>query len=218
MIELQNITKKYQMGRNGISVLNDINLTIKKGEMVSIMGKSGCGKSTLINIIGALTNMTSGRYFYNENEIIYKNRRKLAEFRFKEIGYIVQNFALINTKTAYENIEVPLYKQKNEEVHKIIKKYSDLLSISDKLDHYPYELSGGECQRVAIARALVKNPKMLLADEPTGSLDSHNEKIIINYLRSIADQGTTVIIVTHDSAVANVSDRIINMKDGKILI
>ncbi|MBP8017044.1 ABC transporter ATP-binding protein [Candidatus Gracilibacteria bacterium] len=218
MIELQNITKKYQMGRNSISVLNDINLTIKKGEMVSIMGKSGCGKSTLINIIGALTNMTSGRYFYNENEIIYKNRRKLAEFRFKEIGYIVQNFALINTKTAYENIEVPLYKQKSEEVHKIIKKYSDLLSISDKLDHYPYELSGGECQRVAIARALVKNPKMLLADEPTGSLDSHNEKIIINYLRSIADQGTTVIIVTHDSAVANVSDRIINMKDGKILI
>ncbi len=93
-----------------------------------------------------------------------------------------------------------------------------MLSISDKLDHYPYELSGGECQRVAIARALVKNPKMLLADEPTGSLDSHNEKIIINYLRSIADQGTTVIIVTHDSAVANVSDRIINMKDGKILI
>lgn len=218
MIELQNITKKYQMGRNSISVLNDINLTIKKGEMVSIMGKSGCGKSTLINIIGALTNMTSGRYFYNENEIIYKNRRKLAEFRFKEIGYIVQNFALINTKTAYENIEVPLYKQKSEEVHKIIKKYSDLLSISDKLDHYPYELSGGECQRVAIARALVKNPKMLLADEPTGSLDSHNEKIIINYLRSIAEQGTTVIIVTHDSAVANVSDRIINMKDGKILI
>ncbi len=218
MIELQNITKKYQMGRNAVSVLNDINLTIKKGEMVSIMGKSGCGKSTLINIIGALTNMTSGRYFYNENEIIYKNRRKLAEFRFKEIGYIVQNFALINTKTAYENIEVPLYKQKSEEVHKIIKKYSDLLSISDKLDHYPYELSGGECQRVAIARALVKNPKMLLADEPTGSLDSHNEKIIINYLRSIADQGTTVIIVTHDSAVANVSDRIINMKDGKILI
>jgi len=218
MIELQNITKKYQMGRNSVSVLNDINLTIKKGEMVSIMGKSGCGKSTLINIIGALTNMTSGRYFYNENEIIYKNRRKLAEFRFKEIGYIVQNFALINTKTAYENIEVPLYKQKSEEVHKIIKKYSDLLSISDKLDHYPYELSGGECQRVAIARALVKNPKMLLADEPTGSLDSHNEKIIINYLRSIADQGTTVIIVTHDSAVANVSDRIINMKDGKILI
>ncbi len=216
MINLKNISKDYVIGKNKNRVLDNVNLFVKKGEMISIMGKSGCGKSTLINIIGAITEMTEGEYFFNENKVEFKRKIKLADFRYENIGYIVQNFALINTKTAYENIALPLYLQEKRTTDNLVNHYASLMEISDKLSNYPYEMSGGECQRVAIARALIKKPKVLLADEPTGSLDSYNEKIIINYLRQIANEGTTVIIVTHDHSVANVSDRIVHMKDGKI--
>lgn len=216
-IELKNISKSYGKRPNEVEVLKSLNLNINKGEMTAIMGKSGCGKSTLINILGGLTDISEGEYCFEGQKLNFCDKKRLSEFRFNNVSYIVQNFALINSKTAYQNIELPLIvKGEKDDSDTLIKKYAEALGLSDKLERFPYELSGGECQRVAIARALVNSPKLILADEPTGSLDSENETVILDILTSIAKTGTTVVIVTHDLSVASRCHRIINMKDGKI--
>lgn len=218
IIKLNKICKNYGSGSGSVKALNNITLEIKSGEMVAIMGKSGCGKSTLINILGGLTAPTSGEYYYNEKKVEYNSPGWLSKFRKNNIGYIVQNYALINNKTAKENIELPiLHLSKNIRISKI-EQMAKTLNISDKLNRYPFELSGGECQRVAIARSLINEPKVILADEPTGSLDTQNENVIISILKKISQTGTTVILVTHDSTVADRCDRIIYLKDGLLKI
>ena len=217
-IKLQDVNKSYGKSPNEVKVLKNINLALNQGEMTAIMGKSGCGKSTLINVLGGLTQISSGKYFFCDKEISFSKKNDLSKFRFENIGYIVQNFALINNKTAYQNIELPLLSTNIKESKKLIYHYAEMLGIRDKLNRFPYELSGGECQRVAIARALINNPKVILADEPTGSLDSTNEQIILDILSKIANNGTTVLIVTHDDSVAEHCNRIIHMKDGEVVL
>lgn len=214
LIKLNKVYKKYGTGSGSVAALSNISLEIEKGSMVAIIGKSGCGKSTLINILGGLTAPTQGQYLYDGEIVEYISPNLLSKFRRNNIGFIVQNFALINNKTARENIELPILNLKTSIKNEKVKNIAQKLDIANKLDRYPFELSGGECQRVAIARALVNEPKVILADEPTGSLDTQNEEIIISILREIADNGTTVVVVTHDMNVANRCDKIISLKDG----
>lgn len=214
LIKLNKVYKKYGTGSGSVAALSNISLEIEKGSMVAIIGKSGCGKSTLINILGGLTAPTQGQYLYDGEIVEYISPNLLSKFRRNNIGFIVQNFALINNKTARENIELPILNLKISIKNEKVKNIAQKLDIANKLDRYPFELSGGECQRVAIARALVNEPKVILADEPTGSLDTQNEEIIISILREIADNGTTVVVVTHDMNVANRCDKIISLKDG----
>ena len=214
LIKLNKVYKKYGTGSGSVAALSNISLEIEKGSMVAIIGKSGCGKSTLINILGGLTAPTQGQYLYDGEIVEYISPNLLSKFRRNNIGFIVQNFALINNKTARENIELPILNLKTSIKNEKVKNIAQKLDIANKLDRYPFELSGGECQRVAIARALVNEPKVILADEPTGSLDTQNEEIIISILREIADKGTTGVVVTHDMNVANRCDKIISLKDG----
>ena len=214
LIKLNKVYKKYGTGSGSVAALSNISIEIEKGSMVAIIGKSGCGKSTLINILGGLTAPTQGQYLYDGEIVEYISPNLLSKFRRNNIGFIVQNFALINNKTARENIELPILNLKTSIKNEKVKNIAQKLDIANKLDRYPFELSGGECQRVAIARALVNEPKVILADEPTGSLDTQNEEIIISILREIADNGTTVVVVTHDMNVANRCDKIISLKDG----
>lgn len=217
IIKLINIGKKYGSGNATVRALKNINLDVEKGEMIAIMGKSGCGKSTLINILGGLTEPVEGEYYYNGELVHCDSPNWMSKFRQQHISYIVQNYALINNKTAKENIELPILNKPKKEREKQIKNIAQMLEIGDKLHRYPFEMSGGECQRVAIARALINNPDIILADEPTGSLDTQNENIIISILKEISHKGTTVIIVTHDANVANKCDRTIYLKDGEII-
>ncbi len=216
LIRLKNIVKEYGNEGNKVVALNDVSFEFSKGIMYAIMGKSGCGKSTLLNIIGGLTQMTSGELYLND-EIIKYDRKSLCNYRLENIGIIVQNFALINDKSARSNIELPLHdvapKVKKDMVNEIATK----LGIDNKLDRYPFELSGGECQRISIARALINNQQIILADEPTGSLDSENGENIMKILRQCVTDGKTVIIVTHDEDIANKCDVVIHMHDGRII-
>lgn len=211
MIKLRNISKIYGK-TNKIIALNDINLDIESGGMTAIMGRSGCGKSTLINIIGGLSLATSGNYYF-EGKLLKNNNKTMCRFRNENIGFIVQNYALINNRTAYENIEIALDRSND----KMIKKIAQKLDIDKVLNKFPNEMSGGECQRTAIARAVINRPKLLLADEPTGALDSGNGINVMNILRGISDEGTTVIVVTHDDKIAELCDRTICMEDGRII-
>ena len=214
LIKLNKVYKKYGTGSGSVAALSNISLEIEKGSMVAIIGKSGCGKSTLINILGGLTAPTQGQYLYDGEIVEYISPNLLSKFRRNNIGFIVQNFALINNKTARENIELPILNLKTSIKNEKVKNIAQKLDIANKLDRYPFELSGGECQRVAIARALVNEPKVILADEPTGSLDTQNEEIIISILMENADNETTIVVVTHDMNVANRCDKIISLKDG----
>ncbi len=217
MIKLSNISKIYRKDSSPVIALDNVSISIEKGEMVAIMGKSGCGKSTLINIMGGLSEMSKGEYYFEGEKVDFSHKNKLSKLRYENIGFIVQNFALINSKTAYDNIALPLSNMKSDKKRKIVEHYADKVGIRRKLSHFPYELSGGECQRVAIARALINKPKLILADEPTGSLDSANEKIVMDILKKISNNGTTVVIVTHDNSVSASCGRIIRMKDGRII-
>ena len=215
MIHLKDINKTYQ-GAQPLHVLKGISLDIEKGEFVSIMGASGSGKSTLLNILGILDNYDSGEYLLNGVPIWNLSERKAAEYRNHMIGFIFQSFNLISFKTAVENVELPLFYQgvSRKKRHTLALEYLELL---DWADHYPNELSGGQKQRVAIARALITNPQIILADEPTGALDSKTSVEVMQLLKKLNDEEhMTQIIVTHDPNVGAQTNRIIRIKDGVI--
>ena len=215
MIKLENITKTFKMGEETIKALDNINFEVKQGEFVSIIGPSGSGKSTLMNILGLLDVPDSGKYILEDIEVNNASENKLANLRNNKIGFIFQNFNLL---TAFENIQVPLiYKgYTNEESKKIAYTLLEKVGLKGREEHLPTQLSGGQQQRVAIARALSCNPDIILADEPTGALDSKTSVDIMNQLEELNKQGQTIILITHDEKVAKRAKRIVKISDGKL--
>ena len=219
MIEINNLNKSYAIGKNSLHVLKGIDLTIKKGELVAIMGSSGSGKSTLLNIVGMLDNYDSGSYYLDNVPIKDLDETKAAKYRNQFLGFIFQSFNLINYKTALENIALPLYYQgiSRDERQKIAFEYLEKVGLGDWSEHLPSELSGGQKQRIAIARALASQPKVLLADEPTGALDSTTSEEVMALIKKINKEGKTILVVTHEHEIANMCNRIITLKDGVIV-
>ena len=218
MIHLKDINKTYDNGQP-LHVLKGITLDIEKGEFVSIMGASGSGKSTLLNILGILDNYDSGEYTLNGTLIKDLSETRAAEYRNRMIGFIFQSFNLISFKTAVENVELPLFYQgvRRRERRRMAMEYLDRLGLKDWAGHYPNEMSGGQKQRVAIARALITHPQIILADEPTGALDSKTSVEVMKLLKQLnEEQGMTIVVVTHESGVANETNKIVHIKDGVI--
>jgi putative ABC transport system ATP-binding protein len=219
MIELANITKTYRMGEVDFTVLSGVSLSVRRGELIAIMGPSGSGKSTIMNIIGCLDRPTSGSYRFEDREISAMSDDELASIRNVKIGFVFQTFNLLARFSALKNVEVPLIyggvpaRLRRERAIPLLEK----VGLADRLQHKPTELSGGQQQRVAVARALVNNPALLLADEPTGNLDSRSGEEILKILTGLNEQGVTVIIVTHDQNVAARCRRIVTVKDGQIV-
>jgi len=219
MIKISDISKEYKMGDNLLLALNKVSININSGEFVSIMGSSGSGKSTLMNIIGCLDVPTNGNYFFKDNDISKFNSNKLAELRNKEIGFVFQNFNLLPRLNALENVTLPLMysgkstKQRNDLALKAL----EAVGLKDRINHRPNQLSGGQQQRVSIARAISGTPNLILADEPTGALDSKTSIEIMKILTSLNQQGITIILVTHENDLAVYANRIITMKDGIII-
>jgi putative ABC transport system ATP-binding protein len=220
IIKLENIEKVYNLGKhNELKVLDDINLKIKKGEMMTLFGPSGSGKSTLLHIIGCLDRPTKGKLYIDGEDVSKLSDDKLALIRRNRIGFIFQQFNLLNVFTALENVEMPM-KVANINKDRCRKRAEELLklvNLSERMNHFPNELSGGEMQRVAIARALANEPTVILADEPTGNLDSKNGKEIFDFMRKLNNKGYTFVIVTHDPNIAKSVKRKISLKDGKII-
>jgi len=218
VIHLENVNKTY-FGAQPLHVLKGINLDIAKGEFVSIMGASGSGKSTLLNILGILDNYDSGTYELAGVRIWDLSESKAAEYRNRMIGFIFQSFNLISFKNAVENVELPLFYQgvSRKKRHALAMEYLERLGLLDWANHYPNELSGGQKQRVAIARALITKPQIILADEPTGALDSKTSVEVMQLLKDLnRDEGMTIVVVTHESGVANETNKIVHIKDGII--
>ena len=219
MINITNLHKSYEMGENSLHVLKGIDLKINEGELVAIMGSSGSGKSTLLNIIGMLDNYESGSYDLDSIPIKDLDETKAAKYRNKFLGFVFQSFNLINYKTAVENVALPLYYQGigSKERQEIAHEYLKTVGLSKWAEHLPSELSGGQKQRVAIARALASQPKVLLADEPTGALDSQTSEEVMSLIKKINNEGKTILVVTHEHEIANMCNRIITLKDGVII-
>ena len=219
MININSISKEYVMGDNKLLALNNVDVTIKEGEFVSIMGSSGSGKSTLMNIIGCLDVPSNGDYFFRENNISNYSSNKLAELRNKDIGFIFQNFNLLPRLNALENVILPLlYSGKSsKERTKLALEALENVGLKERTHHRPNQLSGGQQQRVSIARAIAGTPKLILADEPTGALDSTTSLEIMKILNDLNKSGITIVLVTHEDDIAKYGSRIIRMKDGKII-
>jgi putative ABC transport system ATP-binding protein len=217
MIELANVTKVYRMGRVEVPALRGITLSIQRGEMVAIIGASGSGKSTLMNIIGCLDKPTAGRYLLEGTDISRLNDNRLAELRNKKFGFVFQEFNLLSRATAAVNVELPLVYSGNLQKRKRSLEALDRVGLAARANHKPTELSGGEQQRVAIARALINQPSLILADEPTGNLDTASSTEIISIFRQLNRDSITVIIVTHEMDIAAQTKRIIRLMDGRIV-
>ncbi|MGJ8760495.1 MULTISPECIES: ABC transporter ATP-binding protein [Polaribacter] len=219
MIRIEKLHKSYPIGKDSLHVLKGIDLHIKEGEFVSIMGSSGSGKSTLLNIVGLLDEHDEGDYYLNGQLIKNLNEKKAAILRNKFLGFIFQSFNLISYKTALENVALPLYYKgmaRKERLEKALE-YLEKVGLKDWANHLPNELSGGQKQRVAIARALVTKPKVVLADEPTGALDSTTTDSVMDLLKDINNEGMTVFVITHEEEVAEQTKRIVRLKDGLII-
>ena len=219
MIKIENLHKSYPMGQESLHVLKGLNLHIKEGEFVSIMGSSGSGKSTLLNIVGLLDVHDEGSYYLNGELIENLNEKKAAVLRNKFLGFVFQSFNLIAYKTALENVALPLYYKgiSRKERQEIALEYLEKVELKEWANHLPNELSGGQKQRVAIARALVAKPKVILADEPTGALDSTTSHSVMEMLKEINREGMTVFVITHEEEIAEETDRIVRLKDGIII-
>jgi len=219
MISIKNLHKSYKMGSNSLHVLKGIDLKIGKGELVAIMGSSGSGKSTLLNILGMLDNADNGSYHLDDVLIENLDEKKAAKYRNRFLGFVFQSFNLINYKNALENVALPLYYQglSRKERQKQALEYLDNVSLKPWATHLPSELSGGQKQRVAIARAMASRPKVLLADEPTGALDSTTSYEIMGLIQKINSEGKTILVVTHEDDIAKMCKRIVKLKDGVIV-
>jgi len=217
MIELENVTKVYRMGKVEVYALNGVSLSIEEGEMVSIIGASGSGKSTLLNVIGCLDRPTSGRYLLDGADVGRLNDNKLADMRSRKFGFVFQEFNLLSRASAIANVELPLIYSNSRHKRQRAVEALERVGLGGRAGHKPTELSGGEQQRVAIARALVNNPSLILADEPTGNLDSASSAEIISIFRQLNQEGITVAVVTHEMDIASQTQRIIRLLDGKIV-
>ncbi|MEK6891961.1 MAG: ABC transporter ATP-binding protein [Nanoarchaeota archaeon] len=219
VIRLENVWKVYQMGNIKVNALQGLNLDVKKGEFLAIMGPSGSGKSTAVNMIGCLDVPTKGTIMLEHHDISKLSESELAQIRGRKIGFIFQQFNLINTLTALENITLPMIFQGTDKNQRLrtAEKLLSLVELSDRMYHKPTELSGGQQQRVAIARSLANDPEVILADELTGNLDSKTGEIVINFLEKLNKEGKTIILVTHDANVAKHANRVEYLKDGKII-
>ena len=219
MLDIKNLNKSYEMGDSSLHVLKGIDLFAKSGEMVAIMGSSGSGKSTLLNIIGILDEADSGDYVLDGVEIKDLNEKKAANYRNRFLGFVFQSFNLINYKNAMENVALPLYYQglKRKERQEKAMFHLEKVGLAEWATHLPSELSGGQKQRVAIARALASEPKLLLADEPTGALDTATSHDIMQFLQQLNDEGKTILLVTHEEDIAKMCKRIVRLRDGVII-
>lgn len=219
LITTKGLKKFYYTDEIETTALNNVNLDIKEGEFVAIMGPSGCGKSTLLNIIGLLDNPSEGEFYFYEEEVSKYSERQRAELRKRNIGFVFQSFNLIDELTVYENVELPLIylKYPSAERKKRVEEVLEQMQIMHRKDHFPQQLSGGQQQRVAVARAVVAQPNLILADEPTGNLDSTNGQEVMTLLSTLNGSGTTVIMVTHSATDAEYAHRVINLFDGQVV-
>lgn len=217
IIDLQGITKIYRTKEVETVALENVNLEVEKGEFLSVMGPSGCGKSTMLNIMGLLDVANTGKVFINDTETSNMRDKEMAEFRNKTLGFVFQSFHLINSLNVLDNVELPLLYRKSGDKSRrdMAKQVLEKVGLSHRMKHFPSQLSGGQCQRVAIARAIIGNPQIILADEPTGNLDSKMGNEIMDLLFSLNNEGTTIVMVTHDEHIAKTTKRIIRFFDGR---
>jgi len=219
MIKTENLKKLYTTDEVETTALNNVNIHIEPGEFVSIMGPSGCGKSTLLNILGLLDNPSDGKYHFLDHEVSKYSERQRATLRKENIGFVFQSFNLIDELTVFENVELPLLylkystNERKKKVHEVLER----MNIMHRVGHFPQQLSGGQQQRVAVARAIVSSPKIILADEPTGNLDSSHGDEVMNLLTGLNEQGTTIVMVTHSPTYAEYGNRIIHLFDGHVV-
>jgi len=220
VIETKKLTKIYQMGDIPVNALMEVNLNVEKGEFLAVMGPSGSGKSTLLNLLGCLDSATSGEYLLDGKEVSHLNKKEYADIRNQKIGFVFQGFNLLPRTSAFENVELPLIYDRKNRIKDHKKAIIDALrrvGLEDRMNHLPQQLSGGEQQRVAIARAIVNKPAIILADEPTGNLDTHTSIDIISVLRELNDQGITIILVTHEYNYATYAKRVVKLRDGLVI-